>query len=116
MFNHLKQLRFFGRNRREFFVSMGVVLLGSLLGFMFVPASPSLDRTARELFGIAWLFVAALTGFLCAVNARLDRELVWEERLVMTVWCCLLGLWMLHLLSWAFRLLVIEPMSVRVSF
>ena len=93
----------FGRNRREFPISIFVGVMGCLWWLNAMPAyenhTPLGIRVGRNLQVSGMSFAIGLVSLFCLINAWRDSENTPQSRKGMTIWGALLGFWLFVLMA-----------------
>jgi hypothetical protein len=103
-----KSLQIFGANKREFFVSVTMLLLGFIVMIVAMPPTGFESETPPNYYKnygaarFALLFVCAVISLLCAINAWRDENASVKEHKRIVIWCGALCLWALVLLMLLF--------------
>jgi len=88
-----------GRNKRELFISIAVLLLGFIVVIVAMPPRAYESHTPRfyyENYGaarFALLFVFAVISWFCSLNALRDKSASEKEHRRIIVWAYVLGIW-----------------------
>jgi len=101
-------LQIWGANKREFFVSIAMLVLGFIIMIAVMPPTGFESETPPSYYAnygatrFALLLVFVVISLLCAINAWRDESASAQEHNRIVLWMCLLCLWTPILLALLF--------------
>lgn len=100
-----KYFQMWGANKREFFVSIAVLLVGSIIMVVAMPPQSFESHTPRSYYAnigatrFALSLVFAVASLFCAINAWRDQGASAQEHKRIVIWSGALLLWICVLLA-----------------